>query len=57
MAKKRKPKPATPRKPRSPFAGRRQTGAGYHSGKKYGKKERRRARDETEKEEEDTGEK
>lgn len=57
MPKKRKPKPATPRRPRSPFAGRRQTGAGYHSGKKYGKKERRRARDETEKEEEDTEEK
>lgn len=37
----KKPKP-----PRDPFAGRPQSGAGYHSESKYGKKDRRRVREE-----------
>lgn len=52
--KSKKERPS--KRPRSPFAGRRQTGAGYHSEKKYGKKDRRRTRDETVKEAEETEE-
>ncbi|MFA5801117.1 MAG: hypothetical protein WC911_01435 [Thermoleophilia bacterium] len=35
-----------PKAPRDPFAGRPQSGAGYHSDSKYGKKDRRRVREE-----------
>ena len=53
-AEKKKKKPA-PR--RNPFAGRPQSGAGFHSEDKYGKKDRREAREELETElEEEAGE-
>ena len=55
MPKNPKPNPAAPRGSRSPFAGRRQTGAGYHSEKKYGKKDRRRSKEEPEEESEPGG--
>lgn len=44
--KKKKPEKPKPWRPRNPFAGRRQTGAGFHEEKKYGKKERRQGKDE-----------
>lgn len=46
--KSRKDKP--PKRPRSPFAGRPKSGSGYHSETKYGKKDRRRAREKLKKE-------
>ena len=53
---KRKRKKEKPERPsgapgRNPFAGRPQSGAGFHSEAKYGKKERRQGRQETEGEE------
>lgn len=50
--KQKKPKP--PRR-RNPFAGRPQSGAGFHEEKKYGKKERREAREVLEDKDEETG--
>lgn len=46
--KRRKDKPGARR---NPFAGRRRTGAGPHSGAKYNKKDRRRLKKEAEEEE------
>jgi len=48
MSEGKKPKPRAKR-PRNPFAGRPQTGAGFHSKTKYSKKNRRRKKDEIEK--------
>jgi len=59
MAKSRKksrpagPGTKKPKKPRNPFAGRPGSGAGFHSEDRYGKKDRRRGREELE---EETGE-
>ncbi|MHB8859254.1 MAG: hypothetical protein ACYC6Z_07215 [Thermoleophilia bacterium] len=53
MAKdKRKKKPGEPaiKRPRNPFAGRPQSGAGYHSESRYGKKDRRSGKKELEEE-------
>lgn len=48
--KKRKPGEPVPKRPRNPFAGRPQSGAGYHSESRYGKKDRRRIRKELDEE-------
>jgi hypothetical protein len=45
-AKKKKPK--KPVAPRNPFAGQSRGGAGFHTEKKYGKKERREEEQEVE---------
>ena len=54
MRKDRKKKPKTggaaPKKQRNPFAGKPQSGAGYHSEAKYGKKDRREEKKEIEEE-------
>lgn len=54
MPKDRKKKPKTgrpaPKKPRNPFAGKPQSGAGYHSEAKYGKRNRREEKEEMEEE-------
>lgn len=44
----KKKKPQKPSGPRNPFAGRPQSGAGFHEERKYGKKERREAERELE---------
>lgn len=52
--KKKKPKPPKPTRPRNPFAGRPRGGAGFHTETKYGKKNRRRGKEQLkEKAEED----
>ncbi|MHB8792925.1 MAG: hypothetical protein ACYC6O_06260 [Thermoleophilia bacterium] len=54
MAKDHKKKPKkgrlAPKKPRNPFAGKPQSGAGYHSEAKYGKRDRREEKQELEEE-------
>ncbi len=40
--RKKDNRPRRPGSPRNPFAGRRRSGAGAHSEKKYGKKDRRK---------------
>ncbi|MBI5869880.1 MAG: hypothetical protein HZB44_02820 [Actinobacteria bacterium] len=54
MAKdiRKKPKKGgpAPKKPRNPFAGKPQSGAGYHSEAKYGKRDRREEKKEIEEE-------
>lgn len=50
--KRKKPKPgeSAVKRPRNPFAGRPQSGAGYHSESRYGKKDRRSGKKELEEE-------
>lgn len=43
-----KPGIKKPKPPRDPFGGRPQSGAGYHSESKYGKKDRRKVKEEIE---------
>lgn len=56
MRKDHKKKPKTgrpaPKKPRNPFAGKPQSGAGFHDEAKYGKKDRHEEKKEIEEEEE-----
>lgn len=44
-ARRKKPKRPEPARPRNPFAGKPQSGAGFHSGKKYGKQNRRQEKE------------
>jgi hypothetical protein len=44
----KKKKPKKPARPRNPFAGQSRSGAGFHSEKKYGKKDRREGMQELE---------
>ena len=46
----KKSKPSKPAKPRNPFAGRPQSGAGFHEETKYGKKNRHRKKEELDEE-------
>jgi hypothetical protein len=50
--KKKKPKSAPPQ-PRNPFAGRPTSGAGFHSERKYGKKDRLEKKRELDEEQEE----
>lgn len=56
MTPGKKKKPPAARRPRNPFAGKKQSGAGFHSETKYGKKERRRQQEELEEEKESADE-
>lgn len=55
MTPGKKKKPPAAGRPRNPFAGQKQSGAGYHSETRYGKKERRRQQRELEEETETAG--
>jgi len=50
--RKKRPSPGRPGnlKPRNPFAGRPQSGAGFHSDAKYGKQDRRREKNQIDEE-------
>ncbi|MHB1389754.1 MAG: hypothetical protein ACYCXF_00745 [Thermoleophilia bacterium] len=52
-ARRKKPDRTGPLRPRNPFAGKPQSGAGFHSDRKYGKQNRRREKEELDEEQQE----